>query len=681
MKRMLLYGCSVLAVVVVTAAVARADDKACLECHGNRAALEKARTDPKRPVAPLLVDGARQARSVHADVGCTDCHDGYDAFPHGSEGTTMSCRECHEDLGKDFAQGVHNQPRKDGKGPIVTCVQCHGAHGILPPTDRASRLFPLNVYQVCGKCHFKHDPAHSTVQQMRKEKYADDAHARGILEQGLAVSATCVSCHGSHGIRRAGDPDSRLARVRVDKVCGTCHIGVLEAYRQSIHFLKSTGPAHKGATCTDCHKPHDIDVRTEAFLTSAVAACSGCHEERASSFRQSFHGKVTTLGNLVYGQKHVATCEVCHGHHKILPESDPRSTINPANRLQTCRQCHKDATPEFARYEVHADPSDAARNPGLHLVYVGMNGLLIGTLILGCLHALMWLVRSLAAGEWRRPRPAAEVVRWFRRWPTSYVVFHIWMMTTVLVLATTGLPLHFADQPWAQDVMGFLGGPPIAGFLHRTAAVLLVLLFVTVFVQVGHRFLKKHEKGLFWGPDSMVPRRKDLADLWGNLKWFLFLAPRPRYDRWTYWEKFDFWAATWGLFVIGITGLILWFPEQATHLVPAWCVNASVVVHGIEALLDIAFIFTVHVFHANLRPDKFPMDTIFLTGRITEAEFRHERPEEYERAVREGRLESLLASRPRRRTRATAYVIGTCALAVGFFFVGAMIVAVLSKLG
>jgi hypothetical protein len=123
---------------------------------------------------------------------------------------------------------------------------------------------------------------------------------------------------------------------------------------------------------------------------------------------------------------------------------------------------------------------------------------------------------------------------------------------------------------------------------------------------------------------------------------------------------------------------MLWFPVQATRFVPGWFINAAVVVHGIEALLDIAFIFTVHVFHANLRPDKFPMDTMFWTGRMPETEFRKDRPAEYERLREEGRLDAIYAAAPARRARIVAYAIGTTALLVGFFFVAAMIVALLA---
>jgi cytochrome b subunit of formate dehydrogenase len=300
-------------------------------------------------------------------------------------------------------------------------------------------------------------------------------------------------------------------------------------------------------------------------------------------------------------------------------------------------------------------------------------------LILGGLHALLWLVRSLAAGEWRRP-PAPKDQRYVRRWPRAYVAYHMTMMLSVMTLASTGFPLHFADQPWARKFMVVFGGPPVAGWVHRVAALVLCALFAVFTVHILWRAFVVKEKGLWQGPATMLPRWKDVQDLVGNVRWFLFLAPRPKYDRWTYWEKFDFWAATWGLFVIGLSGFMLWFPEWWTRIVPGWFLNAAVIVHGIEALLDIAFIFTVHVFHANLRPDKFPLDTMFYTGRLTEREFRHERPLEYERAVADGTIEALLQARsPRRFTRIGAYVIGSAALLLGFFFVAMMIVAVVGN--
>jgi hypothetical protein len=166
--------------------------------------------------------------------------------------------------------------------------------------------------------------------------------------------------------------------------------------------------------------------------------------------------------------------------------------------------------------------------------------------------------------------------------------------------------------------MNLLGGPIAAGWVHRFAATALAALYVGL-RRAARLARRPRARGrpVHGGRTRCCRGSRTCKDLWATLRWFAFRGPRPRYDRWTYWEKFDFWAAFWGLVVIGLSGLMLWFPEAATRVVPGWVLNAAVIVHGHEAQLVIAFIFTVHVFHANLRPDKFPIDTAFLTGRLT----------------------------------------------------------------
>ncbi len=141
---------------------------------------------------------------------------------------------------------------------------------------------------------------------------------------------------------------------------------------------------------------------------------------------------------------------------------------------------------------------------------------------------------------------------------------------------------------------------------------------------------------MLWGPDSMVPQPQDIIDIWRNFKWFVGKGPQPKFDRWTYWEKFDYWAVFWGMFIIGGSGLLLWFPVFFSKLLPGWMFNIAALVHGEEALLAVGFIFTFHFFNGHLRPQKFPMDTVVFTGRISEHELKDERLVEYERMVREG---------------------------------------------
>src|SRR5262249_12547563 len=131
-------------------------------------------------------------------------------------------------------------------------------------------------------------------------------------------------------------------------------------------------------------------------------------------------------------------------------------------------------------------------------------------------------------------------------------------------------------------------------------------------------------------------------DFLGSWRWFFGLGPRPYYGRYTYWEKFDYFAVFWGILVIGSTGMVLWFPETFTYVLPGWFVNVATIIHSDEALLAVAVIFTIHFYNTHFRPDKFPMDPIIFTGRMSVAELRHDKPEEYDLLVAAGMLEQHL---------------------------------------
>jgi cytochrome b subunit of formate dehydrogenase len=163
----------------------------------------------------------------------------------------------------------------------------------------------------------------------------------------------------------------------------------------------------------------------------------------------------------------------------------------------------------------------------------------------------------------------------------------------------------------------------------------------------------------------MVPQPRDTIDMWRNIKWFVGLGPRPTFERWTYWEKFDYWAVFWGMFIIGGSGLLLWFPMFFAKLLPGWMFNIATMVHGEEALLAVGFIFTIHFFNGHLRPEKFPMDTVIFTGRVSEEEMKDERAVEYERLQREGRLAAQEAPAPTLEARAFGWYVGGAALALG----------------
>jgi len=656
-------------IVLALAAIAYADDESCIQCHSNPSRLKKVTNGDEQRARKAFVDAKLHDTTAHGGQGCSDCHFDFEGYPHQKEGpSTAGCVDCHDDEAAIHADNVHGQQTGD---KTVSCSDCHGTHDVFKAAERPSRLHPLNVTRTCGKCHFDDiDAETATVEELLEQRFCDDSHGRGLLLGGLIVAPTCVTCHGTHDTKAKGDPESRVSRKNVSATCGACHTGVREQYELSVHAIarkKNGGDGEKSngddaATCTDCHQPHTVGTRTTEFRVASVARCGSCHQQKMDSYQNSYHGKVTSLG---YGG--VADCAGCHGAHSIRASSDVQSRVHPDNLVKTCGECHEGAHESFVEYKVHAvwdggDNSDAM----LRAIYLGIHWLLLGAMGFALLHVVLWLVRATLAGEWKkRPRSGRTV----RRWRTFYIQLHVVFMCSFILLAATGLPLHYAAQPWARRLMLRLGGAEAAGWVHRVSAIVMLSAIAVYLVHIAIRFFVRREKGLFTGHNTLLPRWKDVTDLLGNMRWFLFLGKQPRFDRWCYWEKFDFWAVFWGIAIIGASGLVLWFPVAATKLMPGWLINVANIVHGGEALLAVAFIFTFHVFHANLRPDKFPIDPLFLTGRMDESEMKHDRPMEYDRMVADGTLDDIVDEPPLLATTRFAYLLGGVIMISGIILV------------
>ncbi len=240
--------------------------------------------------------------------------------------------------------------------------------------------------------------------------------------------------------------------------------------------------------------------------------------------------------------------------------------------------------------------------------------------------------------------PVEPDERQFLRFSRLNRTLHIIMILSFMNLALTGMTLKFSYTAWASFLSRVFGGYESAGYIHRVAAVFMIGVFITHIVDVVRKKRREYHswRGLLFGPDSMIFNRKDFHDFVGNIKWFLGKGPRPKYGRWTYWEKFDYFAVFWGIAVIGSTGLMLWFPVFFTHFIPGWFINVATIIHSDEALLAVGFIFTVHFFNTHLRPEKFPMDIVVFTGRMPLEEFKHDKPAEYEALVNSGQLEKNL---------------------------------------
>jgi len=339
--------------------------------------------------------------------------------------------------------------------------------------------------------------------------------------------------------------------------------------------------------------------------------------------------------------------------------------------VATCRKCHPGATRRFAGYLTHATHHDPKKYPWLFWTFWSMTALLVGTFTVSGAHTLLWLPRALQMRRQNGRAAATAGTLEYLRFSRLNRVLHVVMIVSFMSLALTGMTLKFSFTAWARGLSRLFGGFESAGYIHRVAACLMVAVFVTHLYDLVRRKGTEHGswRAMLRRPDTMLPTRRDLAEFVGSIKWFLGLGPRPHYGRWTYWEKFDYFAVFWGIAAIGSTGLTLWFPEFFTRFLPGWFINVATIIHSDEALLATGFIFTIHFFNTHLRPEKFPMDIVIFTGRMPLEELQRDKPAEYQALVERGELEKHLVEAYPPVVIQTVRIFAWGALGLGFSMV------------
>ena len=268
----------------------------------------------------------------------------------------------------------------------------------------------------------------------------------------------------------------------------------------------------------------------------------------------------------------------------------------------------------------------------------------------------------------------------FIRFRPFHRAAHTVMVVSFLGLALTGLPLKFSQYEWGQQLAFFLGGFASTGLWHRIFSITTFACFFTYAFLLLRNYRLRRKGGVtrqevILGPDSPLPNLRDARDFGAMIRWFIGRGPRPTFERWAYWEKFDFWGACSDIMLIGSTGLILWFPNFFCQFLPGEAVNVAKVIHSTLAMLATGFVFAIHFFSTHFRPDKFPMDMSILTGMVSVEDMQHERPEYLERMRREGRIEEITAPTPSRQTMWTAWILGMIALLIGLALLAGIIYA------
>lgn len=587
-------------------------------------------------------------QSLHAGLTCISCHADLvnSEFPHKTPLTAVDCALCHSRQAKEYQQSTHGKLYVQNDPNAPACTDCHGAHYILGKDNFESPTYPINVPLLCAKCHREKGKAairYQGKEHQIPEHYTESIHGKGLIESGLVVTATCTSCHSAHKVLPAQDLGSGVNRNNVAFTCSKCHKGIYEKYIRSIHAPGKSGSPDSLPVCSDCHSAHSIKrTDIDAFKFEIMEACGKCHVDIAETYFQTFHGKATKLGFVK-----AAKCHDCHGSHDILPSSDSHSALSREKIVYVCQKCHPQATKNFAGYLTHATHNDPKKYPWVFWTYWCMTALLVGTFTASGIHTLLWLLRSLRA---RRAHPSKQPYdqqeKQFVRFSLLNRILHAAMIVSFLTLSVTGMTLKFSYTKWAIFISRALGGFEVSGFFHRFAAVGLFVIFAVHLWDLARR--KRSEFGswrnMLFGPDTMLFTFKDVREFMATMKWYMGKGERPRYGRWTYWEKFDYFAVFWGIAVIGSSGLILWFAEAFTRILPGWVINVAAIVHSDEALLAVGFIFTIHFFNTHFRPEKFPMDTVIFTGRMSLEDFKEDKPAEYEALVARNDLQKHLAS-------------------------------------
>jgi cytochrome b subunit of formate dehydrogenase len=302
-----------------------------------------------------------------------------------------------------------------------------------------------------------------------------------------------------------------------------------------------------------------------------------------------------------------------------------------------------------------------------------MEALLAGVFLFFWTHVALWFYREYKDRLERRARPHVLTEGLIRESDTKYVrrfaigwrIAHLALILSVMTLVLSGMSSLFAGSDWAPLIVKQLGSPKVTALLHRIAAATFIVIFLGHLVYVLYRIVGSGKAFKFFGPTSMVPNLQDIKDIGSMFKWFFGKGPRPTFERWTYWEKFDYWAVFWGIGVIGGSGLMLWSPTETAQFLPGWMFNVATIFHGEEAILAAVFLFTVHFFNNHFRPDKFPLDVVMFTGAMPLEEFKREHTREYERLVKSGELSKRLVDAPSQPMTFGSRILGFTLLAIG----------------
>jgi len=584
--------------------------------------------DSSQPVKPNAgsVTGGPNANQTGPPptLECQGCHGPGKQLPY------LAGSLFHNTPHTEYERGFHAKALQAGT-KAASCLDCHTRNRdmttMLPASDPKSTINRANIAETCGRCHGdKNVMQGSGISNRPLLAYRESVHAKAIA-RGNMSAAVCTDCHNAHDIEPAANAQSTIARVNIPITCGKCHRTESNEFMQSIHGQAIVRGVSRSPVCTDCHGIHNILMPfngTKETMSPAVGtdSCAKCHEgvtltqefgvpgERVSSYKDSYHGLASQLGSKV-----VANCASCHGVHNILPSSDPHSMINAGNLQQTCGQCHVGASANFTKGKIHLT-SELISNATTH--DLGVKGTRIVRWIY--LPLIFLTIGGMAAHNalvWRRKVIARrQQVRSIARLTANQRVQHWLLLTSFIVLVLSGFALQYPDS-----VLAWLLGSNeyLRRIMHRIAAITMLVVGIYHLL-----YLAFSKDGRRWVRD-MLPKLKDVRDVIGNFSYYLGLKhARPKIARFGYAEKAEYWAVIWGTFIMGLTGLMIWFKISLFSFLARWWIDIALAIHFYEAVLATLAIIVWHFYHVIFDPDVYPVNFAFIDGRMSENLFKEE---------------------------------------------------------
>lgn len=623
----------------------------CMTCHRD--------APPKHAFHPQMMRAT--GRNGTPDVSCKSCHGTHDVVSPDDPASRTApakqpefCGKCHSTERKAFSESAHGQALGAGILGAPNCVACHRNDLTKIRPGRDSVQVKIAQEKFCLSCHLDDENVRKRVAPSARFIAAYEHSVHGsALQAGNAKAANCVDCHGSHEMLKGNDPASQVNRANIAQTCAKCHGEISKEFSESIHGKALGQGKVESPTCTNCHGEHNILPRSDPSSPTAARnissqVCSPCHSsvkltekygiasDRFTTFADSYHGLAIEGGSV-----EVANCTSCHGVHNIRPSSDSSSTTSKIRLAETCGKCHPGANERFAIGSVHVNVSNREDDPLLYWVATLYLVLIVSTIGGMLFHNTIDFIKKarrkllIRRGVIHEEHMGHHL---YLRMSLSERIQHGSLLVSFITLVITGFMLRYPNAWWVASIGDFREAAfDLRGLIHRIAAVVMIVaalyhIYYVLFVSRGKELIR-----------DLMPKFQDLLDARDVLKYNLGLSPyKPKFGRFSYIEKSEYWALVWGTVVMGVTGFIMWFDNTFIGLLTKLGYDVARLIHFYEAWLATLAIVVWHFYYVMFNPDSYPINLAFWTGTITEHEMHEEHPLELEAIRREETKEGMM---------------------------------------